>query len=59
MSRLRRKTLRISSRRLALRPRVNLMTSVRKPAWTIVNRLARMLRLNEAKQETRDEAKKR
>ena len=58
MSRLWRKSLKISSRRLALRPRVNLMSSARKPGWSILNRLVRKLRLDEAK-ERRDETEER
>lgn len=59
MSRLWRKSLKISSRRLALRPRVNLMSSARKPGWSILNKLVRKLRLDEATRRQDDEAKKR
>lgn len=59
MSRLFRKSLKISSRRLALRPRVNLMSSARKPGWSILNKLVRTLRLNEANRRQDDETEER
>lgn len=59
MSRLWRKSLKISSRRLALRPRVNLMSSARKPGWSILNKLVRKLRLDEATRRHEDETEER
>lgn len=59
MSRLWRKSLKISSRRLALRPRVNLMSSARKPGWSILNKLVRKLRLDEANRRHEDETEER
>lgn len=59
MSRLWRKSLKISSRRLALRPRVNLMSSARKPGWSILNKLVRKLRLDETNRRHEDETEER